>query len=124
MYLSARRYHARADDTNPEPLKLPTRAELLALRSTLAALAGPDPATDYRIAELFDIAPDPDSFGSELTPFGSNGFDWRAPAFTADAGAVAALARQCGVEIAVIQADDSAALSALLRLVDQLVAGD
>lgn len=108
--------------TQIRSIELPTRAELLALRMRLAALTGPDPALDYAIAELFDIAPDPDSFGSELTPFASNGFDWQAPAFTSDRFAVADLARQVG-DIRP-QVDDSSAISAMLRLIDQLLDTD
>ena len=74
---------------------LPSRADLLALAKALARLEGPSPAMDFRIAELFDLAPDPDSYSSELTPAG-NGFDWRAPAFTAVNGAVRDLARYLG----------------------------
>lgn len=74
---------------------LPSRADLIALAHDIARLSGPSPAMDFRIAELFDLAPDPDSYGSELTPYG-NGFDWRAPAFTADLTAVRDLARHLG----------------------------
>ncbi len=78
---------------------LPSRADILALMADIAAIDGPSPAMDFRIAELFDLAPDPDAYGSELTPYG-NGFDWRAPPFTADLAAVGDLARHLCVDLA------------------------
>ena len=91
-------------------------ADLLRTLATAAAAgSGPDPALDYRIAEAFGLAPDPDAYGTELTPFG-NGFDWRAPAFTAAPDAVRQLARLAGQpDLATSAQSPRASLAVLLN---------